>query len=56
LTRARSSLATCPTTSTTDQKVSFTDCVSFTLMREAGIQTAFAFDSHFERAGFKKWQ
>ena len=39
-----------------DQKVSFTDCVSFVLMREAGIQTAFAFDSHFERAGFKKWQ
>jgi hypothetical protein len=39
-----------------DQKVSFTDCVSFALMREAGIQTAFAFDSHFERAGFKKWQ
>ena len=38
-----------------DQKVSFTDCVSFVLMREAGIQTAFAFDSHFERAGFKKW-
>jgi predicted nucleic acid-binding protein len=39
-----------------DQEVSFTDCVSFALMREAGIQTAFAFDSHFERAGFKKWQ
>ena len=39
-----------------DQKVSFTDCVSFTLMREADIQTDFAFDSHFERAGFKKWQ
>lgn len=39
-----------------DQEVSFTDCVSFALMREAGIQTAFAFDAHFERAGFKKWK
>jgi predicted nucleic acid-binding protein len=39
-----------------DQEVSFTDCVSFALMRGAGIQTAFSFDSHFERAGFKKWK
>ncbi|MGA2853671.1 MAG: PIN domain-containing protein [Verrucomicrobiota bacterium] len=39
-----------------DQEVSFTDCVSFALMREADIQTAFSFDSHFERAGFKKWK
>ena len=38
-----------------DQEISFTDCVSFALMREAKIQTAFAFDAHFERAGFKKW-
>ena len=39
-----------------DQEISFTDCVSFALMREADIQTAFSFDSHFERAGFKKWK
>ena len=39
-----------------DQEISFTDCVSFVLMREADIQTAFSFDSHFERAGFKKWK
>jgi len=39
-----------------DQEVSFTDCVSFALMREADIQTAFTFDAHFEHAGFKKWK
>jgi uncharacterized protein len=38
-----------------DQHVSFTDCVSFALMRVADIQTAFTFDSHFERAGFQRW-
>jgi uncharacterized protein len=39
-----------------DQAVSFTDCVSFALMREAGIKTVFSFDAHFERAGFQKWK
>lgn len=39
-----------------DQEVSFTDCISFALMRAEDIQTAFAFDAHFERAGFKKWK
>ena len=38
-----------------DQKVSFTDCVSFVLMTKAGIGTAFSFDRHFELAGFKLW-
>jgi len=38
-----------------DQKVSFTDCISFVLMRKADIETAFSFDQHFERAGFKLW-
>ncbi|MSR65300.1 MAG: PIN domain-containing protein [Verrucomicrobiae bacterium] len=38
-----------------DQKVSFTDCISFALMRRAGAPTAFSFDQHFERAGFKLW-
>lgn len=36
-----------------DQEVSFTDCISFTLMRKAGIGTAFSFDRHFALAGFK---
>ena len=39
-----------------DQKVSFTDCVSFILMRQAGIRRAFAFDGHFEHAGFILWR
>lgn len=38
-----------------DQKVSFTDCVSFVLMKRAGIDTAFSFDRHFQLAGFKMW-
>ncbi len=36
-----------------DQAVSFTDCVSFALMKRHGIQRVFAFDRHFELAGFK---
>ena len=39
-----------------DQGISFTDCISFALMREAGIQQVFSFDSHFERAGFISWK
>jgi len=35
-----------------DQEVSFTDCVSFVLMRKNKLRRAFAFDDHFERAGF----
>lgn len=35
-----------------DQHVSFTDAVSFALMRRSGIETAFTFDAHFARAGF----
>lgn len=35
-----------------DQKVSFTDAVSFTLMRRHRIARAFTFDRHFELAGF----
>jgi uncharacterized protein len=34
------------------QNVSFTDCVSFVLMRRHGITRAFTFDHHFARAGF----
>lgn len=35
-----------------DQRVSFTDCISFVLMRGERIKRAFSFDGHFERAGF----
>ena len=38
-----------------DQRVSFTDCVSFALMRDARVRRAFSFDAHFERAGFELW-
>ena len=38
-----------------DQKLSFTDCLSFSLMRRQGIQTVFGFDQHFELAGFELW-
>ncbi len=39
-----------------DQKVSFTDCVSFVFMRSLKIKQAFSFDAHFERAGFHLWR
>jgi uncharacterized protein len=35
-----------------DQGVSFTDCVSFAIMRRHKIRTAFTFDRHFKLAGF----
>jgi predicted nucleic acid-binding protein len=35
-----------------DQDFSFTDAVSFALMRKRGISNAFAFDAHFSTAGF----
>lgn len=38
-----------------DQKISFADCLSFALMRQAKIKRAFTFDRHFERAGFEIW-
>ena len=36
-----------------DQKISFTDCVSFTLMHKVGLKQAFTFDKHFRYAGFE---
>lgn len=36
-----------------DQQVSFTDCVSFVLMRRYRIRRAFTFDRHFSSAGFE---
>lgn len=38
-----------------DQQVSFTDCVSFALMRARRIERVFAFDHHFALAGFELW-
>lgn len=38
-----------------DQRASFTDCVSFALMRRHGIGRAFSFDRHFVDAGFELW-
>ncbi len=38
-----------------DQRVSYTDCISFVLMRRKGIRRAFAFDRHFTDAGFQVW-
>lgn len=35
-----------------DQRVSFTDCVSFVLMGRYQIKRAFSFDQHFSWAGF----
>lgn len=35
-----------------DQDFSFTGAVSFALMKQRGIRTAFAFDRHFAAAGF----
>ena len=36
-----------------DQEVSFTDCISFALMRRHRLGRAFAFDRHFLAAGFE---
>jgi predicted nucleic acid-binding protein len=37
-----------------DQDFSFCDAVSFAVMKEMGVRAAFAFDSHFETAGFRR--
>ncbi len=34
-----------------DKEWSFTDCVSFVMMRRLGIKKAFAFDEHFRQLG-----
>lgn len=35
-----------------DKAWSLTDCISFHVMRERGVNRALAFDQHFEQAGF----
>jgi predicted nucleic acid-binding protein len=37
----------------TDKDWSMTDCISFYLMKEKGIQEAFSSDHHFEQAGYR---
>src|SRR5205814_7913801 len=36
-----------------DQRVTFTDCVSFAIMRRHQIRAAVTFDRHFKLAGFE---
>ncbi len=36
-----------------DQRLSFTDCVSFVLMKSKKIKRVFTFDHHFKMAGFQ---
>ena len=36
-----------------DQNVSFTDCISFVLMKRSRIIHAFTYDRHFAEAGFQ---
>lgn len=38
-----------------DQGVSFTDCLSFALMKRQRINWVFGFDRHFAAAGFRLW-
>ena len=37
-----------------DQKLSYTDAVSFAAMEDLGLRKAFSFDRHFEAAGFAR--
>ncbi|MFA5896842.1 MAG: PIN domain-containing protein, partial [Thermoplasmata archaeon] len=37
-----------------DKRWSFTDCTSFAVMKDLGIETAFTFDRNFHEAGFSR--
>ncbi len=39
-----------------DQCLSLTDAISFSLMKRHAISNAFSYDKHFSMAGFKLWQ
>jgi uncharacterized protein len=36
-----------------DKRFSLTDCISFVVMEQLGIERALAFDAHFVQAGFR---
>lgn len=36
-----------------DKRYSLTDCISFVVMQERGLQQALTFDQHFAQAGFE---
>lgn len=38
------------------RRLSLTDCVSFEVMHRTGCSHAFAFDAHFQAAGFAEWK
>ena len=38
-----------------DQAVTFTDCLSFILMKRMKLRHVFGFDHHFHAAGFRTW-
>jgi predicted nucleic acid-binding protein len=38
-----------------DHAVSFTDCISFVLMKREGLRDVFGFDRHFASAGYRVW-
>lgn len=38
-----------------DKKWAFTDCTSFIVMHELNLWQVFAFDHHFQQAGFQLW-
>jgi predicted nucleic acid-binding protein len=38
-----------------DLRVGYCDCVSFVMMRRLRLSDAFAFDRHFQQAGFRLW-
>jgi len=44
--------ATAALLSASRRDLSLVDCVSFEVMRTAGISTAFAFDKHYKEQGF----
>ncbi len=36
-----------------DKELSFTDCISFVLMKNLKLNKAFTFDEHFKQLGFE---
>jgi predicted nucleic acid-binding protein len=42
--------------SSADQKITYTDAVSFAVMKAAGVSTFLGFDRDFDVAGFDRWR